>query len=221
MPWNDITDEGDYVFPSRERELLKRLDELSEFEADERKQVLKALEAVNTAPLITGITIAGERPSERQIAALAAELDKVPVDVISSWRARGGRAEIVPGQDAARHPLSPFSAGIAVDGWYSGRLRGLVVVAAAKPICLLHEIGHATDHNCRFSASAEWRKIDAWENRHGILKPGAMEYFADHHRGDVAESWAQSFALYHHDFETWSALPKSIRRFVESAVAKV
>ena len=50
MPWNDITDEGDYVFPSRERELLKRLDELSEFEADEREQVLKALEAVNTAP---------------------------------------------------------------------------------------------------------------------------------------------------------------------------
>ncbi len=217
-----LTNEGDEVYSPHyaaieKLELRQLLDELDSFA---RRRALAELEAINTAPMVRGIALAGERPTGPQVAAIAGELDKVPRAVIRHWRDLGGRAEVVPGKNAARHPQCPEKIKFAW-GWHWPALQDLIAIAGEiPPATVLHELGHSLDRGRRYSASAEWQAIHKTEKDWADFEP-MIARLGPYHLSAAEESFAETFSNFYHAPETRSALSEPMRRFIARTVATI
>jgi hypothetical protein len=157
------------------------------------------------APLISAVEIDGEKPSYDQVAAIEAELRKVPAAIVSPWQATGGRIEIAAGRQANRHPgRPPALRNQRCDGWYWHHCRLIVVAAKAPPETVIHELGHAFDGSGRFSSLPAWRTICRFRAENPV-------------RFNLAEFFAEDFKDYLFSPTTRTDLPPEVRKFIEEA----
>jgi hypothetical protein len=176
--------------------------------------LLEELDDLPARPLIVPVAIGGRRPTAAQVAAIEAELRKVPPTVIAAFRQAGGQIQVVGGQDCRHHPLYPperhIPAGMVVSGFLSRRPLLIVVAAEADPAVTLHEIGHFCDGppSCRFSESISW----------AIHREQVAELcdFSPYHKSSKAEAFAQTFREWCRGAE----LPEPARRLLRRAVAR-
>jgi hypothetical protein len=160
-------------------------------------------------PFITTVEIDGQRPSYEQVARIEAELRKIPAAILSSWRAAGGRIEIVGGRQANLHPLTAGNLqGRRIDGWCSTYRKLIAVAAEAPAATIIHEFGHAHDgthwNSGRFSGLPEWERICRW-------RPATPVRFSP------VEHYAEDFALFHISPETRADLPPAAREFIRES----
>ena len=174
-------------------------------------------------PLIRLVAIDGVAPSLMRAAAIERELSKAPPRVLAVFRSRGGTIDIVPGEDASRHPQCGQRPppGKIVRGWCSrGEAQPLIVVAVAgDPRAVLHELGHWHDRSDRFSGLSEWQRIVAADRMRGTRLEfhGGYEFlFDDGHNGKRSprEAYAEAFAMFFSGPETRRRLTRAMREFI-------
>ena len=175
-------------------------------------------------PLIRLVPIDGRLPGLRQAAAIEREAAKAPSRVVAAFRASGGTIDIVPGEDASRHPQCGQRPppGKIVRGWCSrGEAQPLIVVAVAgDPRAVLHELGHWHDRSDRFSGLSEWQRIVAADRSASddLQTLADLSSFAnDGYNGKRSprEAYAEAFALFYSGDETRRRLTRAMREFIE------
>ena len=151
-------------------------------------------------PLISVVEIDGQRPTAGEVAAIEAELRKVPPAIVSTWRAAGGRIQIAAGRRARLD-----SGGRASDGWYRPVSKLLLVAAQAPPDTIIHEMGHAHDGSGefpgRFSSLPAWRRICQG-------RPATPIRFSP------VEHYAEDFRDYFFSESSRANMPPKARKFI-------
>jgi hypothetical protein len=202
--------------PAAVREIWDRRDELQSI--DEQLDDLRAPSLVAPGSIVSIVSIDGRSPASTDVDLVRAELAKAPAAIVAELRAAGGRIDVIPGENAARHPESRLTA--PCWGW-SSALRALIVIAAESgAITTLHELGHWHDRFRRFSRLPEWQKIVRDEQAVASDIPGlaVLQNIPGYVFDRPEEHFAECFALYFSGPYCRAKLTASMRRFIESTM---
>jgi hypothetical protein len=162
-------------------------------------------------PAVLAIEVGGRLPRPENVEAIKRAVDAIPLRYREAWIGKGGRLEIVSGDNARIHPRSARLAPVL--GWSTLGSAFCVVAGddAGSPITATHEIGHCLDTVLAYpSHSAEWLEI--WR---GDKAAGRVPAFAGQNE-KPSEYFAETFARLWH--QTLFITSEAAQRFIEALV---
>lgn len=180
-------------------------------DADDVRRRLDALiEEIGESekPFISLVAIDGRLPTQRQVEAVESELAKAPANVVRDFRDRGGRIELVCGQNARLHPFTANRRNHrSCGGWFCDFHKLIAIAVESDPLSVLHELAHHYDRDGgRFSCLPRWRQI---------CMPGPWESRFD----SPSERFAEAFAMHWHSMATRDRLGDTVQQFIERVCA--
>jgi hypothetical protein len=111
---------------------------------------------------VRGLSVGGERPTAAEVEAVRRELAKVPLCFREHWRRRGGKCDVVPGNNASIHPEFSHHGRKAV-GWAASSL--LIAVGGDCPESVSYVFARCVDEYTDASDFSAWIKIYDFEKK--------------------------------------------------------